>query len=85
MSLSILNNLLALSNEHILHEMYVSWWPFDDVDTHFTAMAYAILATLPAVYGLYVAFFSVLVYAVLGTSKHTSIGEYEHDEGIQTF
>ena len=40
-------------------------------------MAYAILATLPAVYGLYVAFFSVLVYAVLGTSKHISIGECE--------
>ncbi|XP_072034495.1 prestin-like [Amphiura filiformis] len=40
------------------------------------AMAYAILATLPAVYGLYVAFFTVLVYAIFGTSKHISIGTW---------
>ncbi len=43
-----------------------------------SAMAYAILATLPAVYGLYVAFFTVLVYAILGTSRHISIGTNTH-------
>ena len=41
---------------------------------NFTGIAYAILATLPAVYGLYVDFVTTLVYAVLGTSKHISIG-----------
>ncbi|XP_072033238.1 solute carrier family 26 member 6-like [Amphiura filiformis] len=39
-------------------------------------MAYAILATLPAVTGLYVAFFAVLTYAILGTSKHISVGTW---------
>ncbi|XP_072033240.1 prestin-like [Amphiura filiformis] len=39
-------------------------------------MAYAILATLPAVNGLYVAFFPVLTYAILGTSRHISVGTW---------
>ncbi|XP_072051055.1 prestin-like isoform X2 [Amphiura filiformis] len=39
-------------------------------------MAYALLATVPAVYGLYSAFFPVILYAVLGTSKHISIGTW---------
>ena len=38
-------------------------------------MAYSILGTLPAVNGLYTAFFPVLIYAFLGTSKHISIGK----------
>ncbi|XP_072033239.1 prestin-like [Amphiura filiformis] len=40
------------------------------------AMAYGILATLPAVMGLYVAFFSTLIYAIFGTSKHISVGTW---------
>ncbi|XP_075219033.1 solute carrier family 26 member prestin isoform X2 [Lycorma delicatula] len=39
-------------------------------------MAYAILGNVPPVIGLYMAFFPVLVYALLGTSKHISMGTF---------
>lgn len=37
-------------------------------------MAYAMLADLPPIVGLYVAFFPVLLYYIFGTSKHISMG-----------
>ena len=37
-------------------------------------MAYALLAGIPPIHGLYMAFFQCLVYAVLGTSRHLSVG-----------
>lgn len=37
-------------------------------------MAYAMIAGLPPVYGLYAAIFPLLVYMLLGTSKHLGIG-----------
>ncbi len=38
-------------------------------------LAYAILAGLPPVTGLYVSFFPVILYAFLGSSRHLSIGK----------
>ena len=38
------------------------------------AMAYALLAELPAIYGLYACIVPLIVYAVLGTSRYLSIG-----------
>ena len=39
-------------------------------------LAYAQMADLPPVTGLYVSLFSVLVYVILGTSNHLSIGTF---------
>ncbi|CAF0816407.1 unnamed protein product [Rotaria sordida] len=37
-------------------------------------MGYALLARLPAITGLYASFFASLIYALLGTSRHLSMG-----------
>ena len=39
-------------------------------------IAYSILAGLEPVHGLYVSFFPVLIYSLMGTSKHISIGTF---------
>ncbi len=38
-------------------------------------MAYGILASVDPVVGIYTAFFPVMVYVLLGTSKHISLGQ----------
>ena len=37
-------------------------------------LAYAVLANLDPVYGLYTAIVPVIVYSIFGTSRHVSIG-----------
>ncbi|XKL65796.1 hypothetical protein PGB90_009216 [Kerria lacca] len=39
-------------------------------------MAYALLANVPPVVGIYMAFFPVLVYTFFGTSRHISMGSF---------
>ncbi|XP_004839709.1 chloride anion exchanger [Heterocephalus glaber] len=39
-------------------------------------LAFALLVTIPPRYGLYAAFFPVLTYFLLGTSKHISVGPF---------
>lgn len=38
-------------------------------------MGYALLANLPPVTGIYMAFFPVLLYVIFGTSRHNSMGK----------
>lgn len=39
-------------------------------------MAYALLGNMTPVVGIYMAFFPVLIYVFLGTSRHVSMGEF---------
>lgn len=39
-------------------------------------MGYALLANVPAVLGIYTAFFPVLIYCIFGTSRHNSMGKW---------
>ena len=39
-------------------------------------MAYALMSGVPAINGIYVSFFQMIVYLFTGTSKHISVGKY---------
>lgn len=40
----------------------------------FQGMAYSLLGNLEPVVGMYMAFFPVIVYSFMGTSRHVSMG-----------
>ncbi|CAG0883707.1 unnamed protein product [Darwinula stevensoni] len=39
-------------------------------------LAYAMLANVPPIYGIYMAFFPVPIYVIMGTSRHVSMGSF---------
>ena len=41
-------------------------------------MAYASLANVNLVYGIYTAIFPVIIYTLLGPSRHVSMGKIRH-------
>jgi hypothetical protein len=41
----------------------------------FAGLAYAMLAQIDAISGIYTAFFPVFIYILLGTSRHISMGK----------
>lgn len=47
----------------------------DDWAVVFPGLAFALLVNIPPAYGLYAAFFPVITYFFLGTSRHISVGE----------
>ncbi|XP_066997153.2 prestin [Anabrus simplex] len=57
---------------------------FSDIISGFTVavmhipqgMAYALLGNVPPIVGLYMAFFPVLLYIIMGTSRHVSMGTF---------
>jgi solute carrier family 26 protein len=40
-------------------------------------MAYALLGAVPPIVGIYMAFFPILAYSMLGTSRHNSMGKFQ--------
>ncbi|XP_012380851.1 chloride anion exchanger isoform X2 [Dasypus novemcinctus] len=46
------------------------------ISKHVVGLAFALLVNIPPHYGLYAAFFPVIVYFFLGTSKHISVGPF---------
>lgn len=41
----------------------------------FPGLAFALLVNIPPFYGLYAAFFPILTYFFLGTSRHIAVGK----------
>lgn len=48
------------------------------------SMGYCLIAGVPPVHGLYSAFFPPLIYAFLGTSRHSAVGAFAIVSGVMT-
>ena len=48
------------------------------------SMGYCLIAHVPPVHGLYTAFFPPLIYAFLGTSRHSAVGAFALVSGVMT-
>jgi solute carrier family 26 protein len=46
-------------------------------------MAYSLLGGVPPIVGIYMAFFPVLLYVLMGTSRHVSMGWYDYLKFIE--
>jgi hypothetical protein len=47
-----------------------------ELKLYFSGLGYALLAHVPPVVGIYMAFFPMIPYFFLGTSRHNSMGKY---------
>ncbi|KAG8508488.1 Chloride anion exchanger [Galemys pyrenaicus] len=53
-----------------------SWLPAYRLKEWLLSLAFALLVNVPPSYGLYAAFFPVIIYFFLGTSRHISVGPF---------
>ena len=63
--------LFFLSKSYRESDSYI----FNSTIFFIKGMAYALMAGVPAINGLYVSFFTIVLYVLLGTSRHISPGK----------
>jgi MFS superfamily sulfate permease-like transporter len=58
--------------------VFLQHWPLVLLSSFCAGLAYAMLAQIDAIAGIYTAFFPVIVYILLGTSRHVSMGKFSY-------